>query len=94
MAILGNFETSIKQKQSGYLSTIKTTMIQKQQQQTNQWVLTSVQFNLVDEVKETSEALNDSLADNGEVYSKDSKENPKDIESRILLCQVLWETIN
>ena len=45
MAILGIFETAMKQKQSGYLSQLD--MIQQQQQQTNQWVLTSVQFNLV-----------------------------------------------
>ena len=34
MAILGNFETTVIQKQS--MITIETTMIQQQQQQTNQ----------------------------------------------------------
>ena len=48
MVILGNFETIMIQKQL-YQSTIKTTMIQQQQQQTSQWVLTSLQFNLVED---------------------------------------------
>ena len=35
-----------------------------------------------DEIKETIEALNDSLDDNEEVYSAESKEKTKDIESK------------
>ena len=34
----------------------------------------------MDEIKETIEALNDSLNDNEEVYSKEFKEKSKDIE--------------
>ena len=44
----------------------------------------------IDEVKETIEALKDSLDDKEEVYSKDFKEKFKDIESPpaylIMLC--------
>ena len=36
----------------------------------------------IDEIKETIEALNDSLDDNEEVYSNESKEKSKDIESQ------------
>ena len=35
----------------------------------------------IDEVKETIKALNNSLEDNEEVYSNNSKEKSKDIES-------------
>ena len=48
MAILGNFETTMIQKQSMViLVNYKDNYYTAQQQQTNQWVLTSVQFNLV-----------------------------------------------
>ena len=36
----------------------------------------------IDEIKETIEALNDGLDDNEEVYSNESKEKSKDIESQ------------
>ena len=49
----------------------------------------------IDEIKETIEALNDSLDGNEEVYSNKSKENPKILSLTLLIsfCHILWETM-
>ena len=49
----------------------------------------------IDEIKETIKALNDSLDDNEEVYSNESKKDPKIVSLTLLIlfCPILWETI-
>ena len=49
----------------------------------------------INKIKETIEILNDSLDDNDEVNSNESKENPKILSLTLLIsfCRILLETI-